>query len=234
MYQEALDKAGHKHKLVYEKVDIHSLNKKKKQRKKSVIYFVPPFDRRVKTKIGQKFLQILDKTIPKGHILYPVLNRHRVKLGYTNMPNLMRKVSHHNSKVSREARLNQNIANNQVPIQEQELPCNCDFVRLEIEECPLDGRCRAEKDVVYSAKVTRLDDNTSETYAGMHKGDFKGRWYGHRSNIKKRGERNKTKLATHIWSLKDQRPPVEYTIKWKITDKGKPFNPVTGVCSHCA
>ena len=34
MYQEALDKAGHKHKLVYEKVDINSLNRKKKQRKK--------------------------------------------------------------------------------------------------------------------------------------------------------------------------------------------------------
>ena len=61
----------------------------------------------------------------------------------------------------------------------------------------------------------------------------KGRWYGHRSNIKKRGERNKTKLATHIWNLKDQRPPVGYTIKWKIIDKGKPFNPVTGVCRLC-
>ena len=30
IYQQALDKAGHKHKLVYEKVDIHSLDKKKK------------------------------------------------------------------------------------------------------------------------------------------------------------------------------------------------------------
>ena len=232
MYQEALDKAGHKHKLVFEKVDLHSLNKKKKQRKKRVIYFVPPFDRRVKTKIGQKFLQILDKTIPKGHILHQALNRHTVKLGYSNMPNLMRKVSHHNSMVSREARLIQNIANNQVPLQEQVLDCNCDPVRLE-EECPLDGRCRAEVDVVYSAKVTRLDDNTSETYGGMHKGPFKGRWYGHRSNIKNRGERNKTKLAAHIWNLKDERPPARYNIKWRIIDKGKPVNPVTGVCRLC-
>ena len=123
-----------------EKVDLHSLNKKKKkQRKKRTIYFVPPFDRRVKTKIGKQFLQILDKTIPKGHRLHSVLNRHTVKIGYTNMPNLMRKVSNHNSKVAREARMEENITNNQVPIQEQELPCNCDPVRLG-EECPLDGR----------------------------------------------------------------------------------------------
>ena len=233
MYQEALDKAGHKHKLVYEKVDLHSLNKKKKQRKRKIIYFVPPFDRRVKTKIGKQFLQILDRTIPKGHKLYPVLNRHTVKLGYTNMPNLMSMVSHHNSKVAREARLEQNIANNQVPIQQQELPCNCDLVRLNIDECPLDGRCRAEMDVVYSAKVSRTDNNTSETYTGMTKGTFKSRWYGHRRNISIKAERTKTKLATHIWTLKDQRPPVPHTIKWKIIDKGKPFNPVTGICRLC-
>ena len=98
------------------------------------------------------------------------------------------------------------------------------------EQCPLDGRCRAEKDVVYSAKVTRLDDNTTETYGGMHKGEFKGRWYAHRSNINNRNQRTKTKLATHVWSLKDARPPVPYTIKRKIIDKGKPFNPVTGFC----
>ena len=103
------------------------------------------------------------------------------------MPNLTRKISQHNSKVSREARMEENINNNQVPQQEQELPCNCDFVRLEIDECPLLGRCRAEVDIVYSAKVTRMDDNTYETYGGMHKGPFKGRWYGHRSNIKTKG-----------------------------------------------
>ena len=97
----------------------------------------------------------------------------------------------------------------------------------------MDGRCRAEKDVVYSAIVTRLDDNTIETYGGMHKGEFKGRWYAHRSNINNRNKRTKTKLATHVWSLKDARPPVPYTIKWKIIDKGKPFNPVTGVCRLC-
>ena len=129
--------------------------------------------------------------------------------------------------------MEENINNNQVPQQEQELPCNSDFVRLEVDECKLLGRCRAEVDIVYSAKVTRMDDNTYETYGGMHKGPFKGRWYGLRSNIKNKGEKSKTKLATHIWNLKDQRPPIGYSIKWKIIDKGKPYNPVTGVCRLC-
>ena len=131
---------------------------------------------------------------------------------------LMRKVSHHNSKLAREARLREDIANNQIPPQVQELPWDCDPVRLG-EECPLDRRCRAEKDGVYSAKVTRLDDNTSETYTGMHKGEFKGRWYAHRQNISHRNQRTKTKLATHVWNLKDSRPPINYNIKCKIIFK---------------
>ena len=105
---------------------------------------------------------------------------------------LMRKVSHHNSKLAREARLREDIANNQIPPQVQELPWDCDPVRLG-EECPLDRRCRAEKDGVYSAKVTRLDDNTSETYTGMHKGEFKGRWYAHRQNISHRNQRTNSR-----------------------------------------
>ena len=78
-----------------------------------------------------------------------------------------------------------------------------------------------------------MDDRTSETYGGMHKGPFKGRLYGHRSNIKNKTERTKTKLVAHKWTLKDQRPPIPYTISWKIIDKGKPFNPVTGVYRLC-
>ena len=68
---------------------------------------------------------------------------------------------------------------------------------------------------------TRTDNNTSETYKGMTKGTFKARWYGHRRNISIKAERTKTKLATNIWTLKEQRPPVPYTIKWKIIDKRK-------------
>ena len=44
-----------------------------------------------------------------------------------------------------------------------------------------------------------------------------------------RSQRTKTKLATHVWNLKDQKPPVQYNITWKIIDKGKPYNPVTGM-----
>ena len=130
----------------------------------------------------------------------------------------MRMVSHHNSKVAREARLEQNIADNQVPLQQQELPCNCDFVRLN-RWMPPGWKVQSRNGC--GLLWTRTDNNTSETYTGMTKGTFKARWYGHRRNISIKAERTKTKLATNIWTLKEQRPPVPYTIKWKIVDKRK-------------
>ena len=57
----------------------------------------------------------------------------------------------------------------------------------------------------------------------------------HTDKIEPRGQmtKTKTKLATHVWNLKDSRPPINYSIKRKIIDKGKPYNPVTGVCRLC-
>ena len=58
---------------------------------------------RVKTKIAKKFLNILEKNIPPGHKLRPLLNRHTVKLSYLVMPNMKRKISMQNKKIRSEA-----------------------------------------------------------------------------------------------------------------------------------
>ena len=100
IYQEALDSAGHKHKLKYVEKDIDSYNKKKKRsRQKKQFYFNPPYELNVQTNVAKEIFKALEKTIPKGHRLYPLLNRHTVKVSYTTMPNLQKKVSSHNRKI---------------------------------------------------------------------------------------------------------------------------------------
>ena len=80
MYQDALNASGYKHDLKYEKIDIHSMNnknsekKKNRSRKRRIFWFNPPWDSRVASDTGAKFLRILDKTIPRGHPLYKLFN----------------------------------------------------------------------------------------------------------------------------------------------------------------
>ena len=44
-----------------------------------------------------------------------------------------------------------------------------------VETCELDGKCMKEKDIIYNAKVTRLDNFEVEKYSGAHEGPFKTR-----------------------------------------------------------
>ena len=77
-YQVALDNAGYSHKLKYEKLDIHKMNKKtqkknKKQRKRRIFWFNPPYDMAVKTKIGKKFLDVSLLVMFYDHISTDIL-----------------------------------------------------------------------------------------------------------------------------------------------------------------
>ena len=116
----------------------------------------------------------------------------------------------------------------QVQKKKVEKPCNC---RGGAANCPLGGKCLSEKSIVYSCKVTRLDDFTVETYTGLTEGPFKQRLYGHNSNFKKKKQRNRTMLSKYVWYLKDNNVP--YQLTWSILGRAKGFNPVTGVCRLC-
>ena len=80
----------------------------------------------VATKGGKWLLEILDKTIPPEHELHPLLNRHTVKVGYSCMDNLKKKITNHNSKVSKSAvGENDYNENYQAVVEEDWNPCNC-------------------------------------------------------------------------------------------------------------
>ena len=57
--QEALDKSGYNHKLKFQKTSTN--NTQRRQRKRNIIWFNPPFIKSVVTKIGKTFLRLIDK-----------------------------------------------------------------------------------------------------------------------------------------------------------------------------
>ena len=220
-YQDALRRAGYEFQLEFEDQinfgeggEEGSSSKKRKNRKRKIIWFNPPFSHTVKTKIGQTFLKLLDKHFPKGNPLHKIFNRNTVKTSYRCMPNLGKKISAHNLKILRNRSAGGEVID----------PCKCRKF-----ECPVQGKCK-EKGVVYHATVDS-DDNRTEHYIGLTETTFKQRWATHNSSFKTRNPKNKCGLSEYIWDLQDRN--ISYNIKWEIVSKAKSFNPVTGVCSLC-
>ena len=101
-YQEALEDSEYDHKLQFEEVNIFDMNegsKKRRRRYKNEFWYNPPWNMNVQTKIGESFLKALDSEIKPDNPLRKVFNRHTIKLSYSNMPNMSKVVSTHNSKI---------------------------------------------------------------------------------------------------------------------------------------
>ena len=96
--------------------------------------------------------------------------------------------------------------------------------------CPLEGACLTEG-VIYEAKVTRLDNNTSEFYTGVTVNTFKQRYYGHSYDFRHRSQRTSLCPSSHISDLKDA--GVNYNLFWKIIARSRGFNPTTRFCQAC-
>ena len=84
LYQEALQHSGYRHTLIYNcpKKDNNrtNINKIKRNRKRKIIWFNPPFNLKTKTKIGKLFLKLLDKHFPPYNKLHNLFNRINVKI----------------------------------------------------------------------------------------------------------------------------------------------------------
>ena len=217
VYQAALDKSGHNFKLNFEQTQFGSdiQEKHTQKRKRTIIWFNPPYSRAVKTNVGKTFLQLMDKHFPPGNPLNQIFNRNKVKMSYRCTPNLGRTISGHNSKI-----LN---ATKNVEVTRKE--CNC----RKADECPVQGKC-LQNGVVYQATVSR-NDGEIDTYIGLSEPPFKDRFRNHKSNFKTRNPKNATRLSKHIWNLQDKN--IGYEISWKIVSRAKPFNHVTNTCQLC-
>ena len=215
-YQEALIKSGYKHELRFEPSSVDNV-RKSRCRNRKVIWFNPPFCKNVATNVAKEFLSLVETCFPPGHILRSTFNRNTVKASYRTMPNMGQLISRHNCKVLSEIRVKENISEG----------CNCRASAI----CPLDGKCKTSG-VIYQATVTTSSvPSQIETYTGLTICPFKTRYNAHMANFRNRESKTSTTLSQHIWKLKDV--GTDFTIKWKILERGGGYNDTTKSCRRC-
>ena len=222
-YQAALDEAGYKHKLSYQpRVEEEQIEaRRRKNRKRKISWFNPPFSLNCTTNIPRVFMNIIAECFPPGHLLRSCFNANNVKVSYRTMSNMAQVVAKHNAKVVAEKR----------PKTAAKEGCNC----RDKPTCPLPGRCQTAE-VVYKATITPLiptNNNKVETYTGLTSGTFKKRHYGHDHDMK---EENKdetgTTLSRHIHKLRET--GTNFNITWDLLEKRiAGYNPTSRQCRLC-
>lgn len=210
-YQNALRNSGYKHQLAFEQTDI-SEKPKSKNRKRNITWFNPPFSQNVSTNIGKRFLNIVKESFKNEHPLRKIFNRNTLKVSYSCMPNLERKINDHNKSILGKT------------LQSPAKKCNC---RTKTN-CPMNGECLINN-VIYQATV--VTDNKAETYIGLTGDQFKTRFRNHTASFKDRGKKHATELSKYIWSLKDAN--TEYTLNWKIMARANSYSNRAKKCNLC-
>ena len=215
-YNDALKNNGYNYEINYTEEG----KNKKRNRKRKIIWFNPPYCKSVKTNIGKKFLKIINKYFGENNKFKKYLNKNNIKLSYSCMTNIETIIKNHNKKL---------INNNEVNKDES---CNC----RKKEACPLNGgECRAEN-VIYQATIET--DNTSKIYIGLSANQLKKRISTHNTTIKsKPNEKNylKYKQATELSKLahKLKNENQNYKISWKILQREKKSKPGIITCRLC-
>ena len=97
IYQEALAKSRYKHLLTFQKTSTN--NTERRQRKRNILWFNPPFSKSVVTKKGKTFQTLTDKYFSPHHKLHKLFNRNNVKRSHSCMPNVKLIINKHNKTV---------------------------------------------------------------------------------------------------------------------------------------
>ena len=212
-YQKAIDESGYNFKLTYNP-EANQTTRNRKNRKRNITWYNPPWDANVKTNLGKTFLGTVDKCFSQNHPLHKIFNRHTLKLSYSCMPNMKTIIASHNKNI---------LSNVPTTTLQQPKECNC----RNKTECPLDGKC-LQQNVVYQATITT--DAATESYVGLAT-NFKERYRNHQTSFRHTNRRNETELSKHIWTLKDAKKPFE--IKWKVLKRCRPYNNLSKKCNLC-
>ena len=209
VYEEALRKSGYSENLNF------NMERKpvKKNRRRNIIWFNPPYSSNVKINIGRKFIDLVSTHFPKHHRYHKLFNKNNMKLSYRTMPNMESIITKHNRKLLS----SMESVNN-------ERTCNC---RNKVT-CPLQGNCLA-KSVIYKATV--ISDNEEKFYLGCCESEFKLRFNNHTQSFKSKTHMHDTQLSKYVWSLKETK--TDFNIVWSIAAKASPYACGTRKCDLC-
>ena len=208
-YSEALKRSGYSGKMEYIPPRAAG-GKRRRKRWDRIFYFNPVYNMNIKTKVGQKFIDILTECFPKGHPWHKYFNRHTVKLSYSCSKNVASRISAHNAKVLRGKTGTKG-------------GCNCENKN----ECPVENNCQASS-VVYQALIE--SEIGWYNYFGMTEGPFKKRYNNHMYDFR-RQESNGTTLSKKVWELKNANK--DYKVTWNIVDRAYPYTAGAKTCDLC-
>ena len=215
-YQKALDESGHKYTLKKEDIQQTTRGKPRNsaRKKRNIIFFTPPFNKALKTKVGRCFLEMVKKHFPPHHVLYPILNKNTLKVSYSCTANIKKIIQGHNKKVLKKYK-QRHTENNK--------KCNCQ--KSKREKCPLRGHCN-RRNVVYKATTPGPNPHI---YVGVTE-NFKARWQGHKQSFKNPELKDATALSSFIWKEKMGEEPI---IKWEIIDGAPSYRAGQKACQLC-
>ena len=208
-YQRALDASGYNHTLKFEPP---RASPRRNGQRKNTLWYNPPFSKSVQTDIGKKLLILVDKCFPHKNPLRKIFNRNTVKISYSCTSNIKQAIDNHNKQ-----KLAAYNGENTNPEEANAKLCNC----RKKDSCPLNGEY-LQPAVIYQAKVTRSDNNQSETYVGLTESEFKTRYRNHTNSFCNAKSKNSTELSKYIWHLKENK--IDYDITWSVIGHAKPYN----------
>ena len=221
-YEQALKNSGFNSTLTYttpSQLQSSQGVKRKRQRKRNIIWFNTPFDKNVTTNIGRRFLQLLDLHFHVGHPYHRIFNRNTVKVSYCCMPNMGSIISSHNHKILKSEKKTVTPSR----------ACNCD----KPEDCPLKGHCMGVQCVVYKATIN-APNHAEKYYYGLSEPEFKSRYANHKSSLKYPSKRNTTELSKYYWELRDKGvDKKDIKVDWRIERQAHKYKCGTRRCDLC-
>ena len=219
-YESALKDSGYKCELNYEEEmreeesssgRPNSANKKK-NRKRNITWFNPPYNAAVKTPIGRKFRSLVQKHFGKDSPLKKIFNKNTLKLSYSCTKNMESIIKGHNSKLIKQANEKEKSGGKETK------QCNC--IGGE-SECPIEGKCMTEG-LIYKAEIN------GKAYYGSCGGTFKQRYYTHKQTFTNSSV-GQTALSAYI-----HEKALNYkAIKWSVHKKASPRPKGAKFCDVC-
>ena len=110
-YNDAIKLSGYNYEIKFKSEGEE--NKRSRKRKRKVIWFNPPYCKSVRTNIGKKFLQIVNKYFGNNSKLKKYLNKNNIKLSYSCLPNIETIIKNHNKKLTNGNKNNLNVIGNE-------------------------------------------------------------------------------------------------------------------------
>ena len=160
-YEDKLHQSGYQQKLKYNPVNTKTHSKR--NHKRNIIWFNPPFNRNVSTKIGKYFLNLLDKNFPRNHCFHKIFNRNSIKVNYSCTKNMKTIINTHNKDIlGKKPSLDTST-------------CNC----RNNEYCSLNGQCQIGEVAYESTLTSNQQIYKDKKYFEIVEESFKGSLYNH-------------------------------------------------------